>query len=41
MPYKWDHRKFAHVPGPGDVDPPEPDELTDDEDDDTTTEEEE
>jgi hypothetical protein len=25
MPYKYDHRKFADLPGPGDVDPPEPD----------------
>ena len=25
MPYKYDHRKFAHLPGPGDCDPPEPD----------------
>lgn len=30
--YKYDHRKFAHIPGPGDVDPPEPDDLTDDDD---------
>lgn len=31
--YKYDHRKFAHLPGPGDCDPPEPDEDEDDEDD--------
>ena len=30
MPYKYDHRKFADLPGYGDVDPPEPDEDTDD-----------
>jgi hypothetical protein len=41
--YKWTHRKFSDLPGPGDIDPPEPDELADEDDaetDDDTTEEE-
>ena len=43
MPYKYDHRKFADLPGYGDCDPPEPDELTDDDDieDDTEDDDEE
>jgi hypothetical protein len=31
--YKWTHRKFADIGGPGDCDAPEPEELTDDDDD--------
>jgi hypothetical protein len=39
MPYKYDHRKFADLPGPGDVDPPEPDEdIEDDRDPDEAAE---